>query len=76
MSGLPEGTSKEFAADGKGAVAGDPEPTPGKSSMEAIADRHGLGTTLEGEIALTERLERRDQARWELNADSAPSLDQ
>ena len=63
--------SKEFACDGKGAIAGNPEPTPEKGSVDKVADAHGLGSQPGDEIGLQKNLRQRDESRWELNTESA-----
>lgn len=63
--------SKNAAYDGKGAVAGDTAPLPERDNADTLGQRAGIDLA-EGEaIATQERLEKRDENRWELDADSA-----
>lgn len=71
MSKLPESHPKESAPDGKGAVAGTPEALPEQTTVESVADAEGLGHRPGEAIHLKEKLDERDDRRWELDADSA-----
>ena len=59
------------AWDGQGGVAGAPEPDPNKSTVDAVSDNHGLGLKRGEEAHLKEKLDRRDERRWELNRSSS-----
>jgi len=65
--------SKNFAYDGKGAVAGDAAPLPEKDNADTLGQQAGIDLAEEEAIATQEKLEQRDENRWELNADSAQS---
>ncbi len=62
---------KNFAHDGKGAVAGEFESLPEKDSADALGKQAGIEFAGSETIATQEKLEQRDENRWELNADSA-----
>lgn len=61
---------KESSYDGKGAVSGNPEPSPEKGDVSAIST-DGVEPSPEEPIATEEALEKRDTNRWELNPDSS-----
>ncbi len=65
--------SKDFAYDGKGAVAGNENPLPEKDNADNLGQLAGIEFQPEEAIATKSKLEKRDEERWELDADSAQS---
>ncbi|MEO0374146.1 MAG: DUF6335 family protein [Cyanobacteria bacterium P01_A01_bin.17] len=67
--------SRAQAADLNGAKAGEVEPTP-EHSIDNIAAKAGVEMPA-GEVLHTqEKLEQRDQERWQLDPESAQDLQQ
>ena len=64
---------KEFAYDGKGSVAGDPSSLPARNDVDNLGEQAGVELAEEEVVATQEKLEQRDENRWELNVDSAES---
>ena len=64
---------KNFAYDGKGAVAGNANPLPERDNADSLGQRTGIELADEEAIDIKEKLDQRDEKRWELNADSAQS---
>ncbi|MGF1459540.1 MAG: DUF6335 family protein [Leptolyngbyaceae cyanobacterium] len=57
--------------DGKGAVAGEPEPMPEKDTIDRLADNAGLDIDVEEPVTVKKDFDARDENRWELDADSS-----
>ena len=64
---------KNSAYDGKGAVAGNATPLPERDNADSLGQQAGVELAEEEAIATKEKLDQRDEKRWELNADSAQS---
>jgi hypothetical protein len=64
---------KNFAHDGKGAVAGEANPLPETDNADSLGQQAGVELAEEEAIATQEKLTQRDENRWELNADSTQS---
>ena len=65
--------SQANAIDLNGAKAGDVEPNP-EHSIDNIAAKAGVEVPPEEALHTQEKLEQRDQERWQLDPDSAQSL--
>lgn len=63
--------SREQATDLNGAKAGDLEPRPEHNDIDNIAANAGIETPGEEALHTKEKLEQRDQQRWQLDPDSA-----
>lgn len=63
--------SKNDAYDGKGAAAGGPNPDPEYVTTEKLAEQAGVSLAAEEAVNTKSKLDKRDDARWELNPDSA-----
>lgn len=69
MASIPQSNPKESSYDGKGAVSGNPEPSPEKSDVEMVS-QHGIELNKDQPLKTKATVEKRDQERWELNPDS------
>ncbi|NEP18426.1 MAG: hypothetical protein F6J97_16235 [Leptolyngbya sp. SIO4C1] len=61
---------KQQAVDGQSAFAGDPEPVPEESTVDALATEAGLDMSAGEPVQTKAKLEQRDEDRWELDPDS------
>ncbi len=67
--------SKQQAVDGKSAFAGNTEPNPEQDTVDALGNQAGIEPKAGEPVAIKETLDERDESRWELNPDSAQTLD-
>lgn len=69
MNSIPQSSPKEAAYDGKGAVSGNPEPSPEKSDVEMVSE-HGIELNKNQPLQTKTTLNQRDDKRWELDSES------
>ncbi|MBE9079023.1 hypothetical protein IQ241_17255 [Romeria aff. gracilis LEGE 07310] len=62
---------KQQAVDGQSAYAGNPNPTPDHNSIDMLSEQAGLDMSAGEDLQVKEKLDERDDDRWELDPGSA-----